>query len=63
MLIYILILLCLLCLLDIIRTVILICTVVIAEPDEMGEAVAGLIWRIVALGAKITALVFVILLL
>lgn len=63
MLIYILILLALLCLLDLARVAINICGVAIADRNEVGAKVAILVWRICALGAKTTALVFVILLL
>lgn len=63
MLIYILILLALLCLIDIIRVIVLICAVAVSDRDEVGAHAAALIWRIFSLGAKATALVFVILLL
>lgn len=63
MLIYILILLALLCLIDIIRVIVLICAVAMSDRNEVGGHTASLIWRILSLGAKITALVFVILLL
>lgn len=63
MLIYILILLSLLCLIDIVRTIVLICALAVSSHSEVGERTVALIWRIVSLGAKITAFVFVILLL
>ena len=63
MLIYILILLSLLCLIDIVRAIVLICALAISSRGEVGERTVTLIWRIVSLGAKITAFVFVILLL
>lgn len=63
MLIYILILLAFLCLIDIIKVIIFICAVAISDRNEVGEYTASLIWRILSLGAKITALVFIILLL
>lgn len=63
MLIYILILLILLCLIDIVKTIVLICAVAISDRNEVGGHTASLIWRILSLGAKVTALVFVILLL
>lgn len=63
MFIYILILLALLCLIDIIRVIVFICAVAMSDRDNVGENTASLIWRILSLGAKATALVFVILLL
>lgn len=63
MLIYILILLSLLCLIDIMRTIVLVCALAVSSHREVGELTVSLIWRIVSLGAKIPALVFVILLL
>ena len=63
MLIYILILLAFLCLIDIIRVSVLMCAVIMSDRNEVGEHTVSLIWRILSLGAKITALVFVILLL
>jgi len=63
MLIYILVLLALLCLIDIIRVIALICAVAVSDCIETCEHTASFIWRILSLGAKFTALVFVILLL
>ena len=63
MLIYILILFALLCLIDIIRVIVLVCAVAISDRNEVGGNTASFIWRILSLGAKATALVFVILLL
>ena len=63
MLIYILVLLSLLCLLDLIRTVVRIVAVACADNSSIIPAVFALVWRVLSIGAKITAFVFVILLL
>ena len=63
MLIYILVLLSLLCLLDLIRIVVRIVAVACADNSSIISAVFALVWRVLSIGAKITAFVFVILLL
>jgi hypothetical protein len=63
MLIYILVLLSLLCLLDLIRIVACIVAVACADNSSIVQAVFSLVWRVLSIGAKITAFVFVILLL
>ena len=56
MLIYVLVLLAVLCSIDLFRFVIALLAICI---DQDGEVVFHFIWRTVALGAKIVALVFV----